>query len=315
MKLEELKFGAALVMEASETVRQARLMEELGYDYFAAGEHFMRGNPPLPTNAAFPVLGVAAGATQSIRLLSSIVLAPFYHPLFLARSAATLDAASNGRLTLGVGVGGEYPVEFEASGLKVTQRGRRTDECLEIVRRLWSEEPVCYAGRHFNLDGAMINPGPQQKPGPPIWVSGRRDAAMHRAARLGDGWLPYFFDPDRYQDSVSKVNSFASEVGRPMDKFQWGIFSYISIYPTLEEAAEVAARGLGRAYVYSGEFINIVRRYCLLGPPEQCIRRLQEYIDAGARHIVFSVTCPKQDSVRHLETIAKEIIPHFRKKR
>lgn len=312
MKVSELKFGAALVLEASETVRQARLMEELGYDYFSVGKHFMRGSPPAATNAALPILGAASGATESIRLLSSIMLVPFYHPLYLARSTATLDAVSNGRLTLGVGIGGEYPVEFEASGLKVTQRGRRTDECLEVLRRLWSGKPVTYSGHHFNLTDAMINPGPAQKPGPPIWVSGRRDAAMRRAARLGDGWLPYFFDPGQYRDSVSKINSFAADEGRDIGDFQWGFFPYICIYPTEAEAAEVAARELGSAYVYGGEFINIVRRYCILGPPERCIERIQEYVDAGARHIVFSVTCPKEDRVRHLETIAKRIIPHFR---
>ena len=312
MKETALHFGANLVLEVGETARQARWMEELGYEYFAAGEHFMRGNPPAPTHAALPVLGVAAGATESIRLLSSIMLAPFYHPLVLARSTATLDAASNGRLTLGVGGGGEYPVEFEAAGLKVTQRGRRTDECLEVLRRLWTGEPVTFSGRHFNLTEAMINTGPVQTPGPPVWVSGRRDAAMRRAARLSDGWLPYFFDPDRYRDSVSKIKDFAAEEGRELDEFQWAFFPYISIYPTEEEAAEVAARQLGGTYLYGGDFINIVRRYCLLGPPERCIERLQEYVDAGARHIVFSITCPEEDRERHLETIAKEITPHFR---
>ena len=312
MKDSQLHFGANLVLEVGETARQARWMEELGYEYFAAGEHFMRGSPPAATHAALPVLGVAAGATESIRLLSSIVLAPFYHPLVLARSTATLDAASNGRLTLGVGVGGEYPVEFEAAGLKVTQRGRRTDECLEVLRRLWTGDPVTFSGRHFSLTEAMINPGPVQRPGPPVWVSGRRDAAMRRAARLGDGWLPYFFDPDRYRDSVSKIKDFAAEEGRELAEFQWAFFPYISIYPTEEEAAAVAARQLGGTYLYDGDFINIVRRYCLLGPPGRCIERLQEYVDAGVRNIVFSITCPEEDRERHLETIAKEIIPHFR---
>ena len=312
MKESELHFGANLVLEVGETARQAQWMEELGYEYFAAGEHFMRGSPPAATHAALPVLGVAAGATESIRLLSSIVLAPFYHPLVLARSTATLDAASNGRLTLGVGVGGEYPVEFEAAELKVTQRGRRTDECLEVLRSLWTGDSVTFSGRHFKLTEAMINPGPIQRPGPPLWVSGRRDAAMRRAARLGDGWLPYFFDPDRYRDSVSKIKDFAAEDGRELDEFQWAFFPYISIYPTEEEAAKVAARQLGGTYLYGGDFINIVRRYCLLGPPGRCIERLQEYVDAGAHHVIFSITCPEEDRERHLETIAKEIIPHFR---
>ena len=301
-------------MDVGETVRQARWMEDLGYEYFSAGEHFMRGDPPGPTHAALPVLAVAAGATDQMRVLSSIILTPFYHPLFLARTAATLDAASGGRLTLGVGVGGEFPVEFEAAGLRVNQRGRRTDECLEVMRKLWTGEKVTFSGRHFQLTDAMINPSPVQKPNPPVWVSGRRDAAMARAAKFGDGWMPYFYDAPRYRDSVGKIKGFAAEAGRDISGFQWAHFPYIAIYPTEQQAAEVAAEQLGGRYLYGGEFLDIVRKYCLLGTVENCIEQLQEYIDAGARHIIFSISCPREDRERHLETIAKELIPHFRNK-
>ena len=299
-------------MDVGETVRQARWMENLGYEYFSVGEHFMRGDPPGPTHAALPVLAVAAGATDQMRVLSSIILTPFYHPLFLARTAATLDAASGGRLTLGVGVGGEFPVEFEAAGLRVNQRGRRTDECLEVMRKLWTGEKVTFSGRHFQLTDAMINPSPVQKPNPPVWVSGRRDAAMARAAKFGDGWMPYFYDAPRYRDSVEKIKGFAAEAGRDISGFQWAHFPYIAIYPTEQQAAEVAAEQLGGRYLYGGEFLDIVRKYCLLGTVENCIEQLQEYIDAGARHIIFSISCPREDRERHLETIAKELIPHFR---
>lgn len=299
-------------MDVGETVRQARWMENLGYEYFSVGEHFMRGDPPGPTHAALPVLAVAAGATDQMRVLSSIILTPFYHPLFLARTAATLDAASGGRLTLGVGVGGEFPVEFEAAGLRVNQRGRRTDECLEVMRKLWTGEKVTFSGRHFQLTDAMINPSPVQKPNPPVWVSGRRDAAMARAAKFGDGWMPYFYDAPRYRDSVGKIKGFAAEAGRDISGFQWAHFPYIAIYPTEQQAAEVAAEQLGGRYLYGGEFLDIVRKYCLLGTVENCIDQLQEYIAAGARHIIFSISCPREDRERHLETIAKELIPHFR---
>ncbi|MCH2503120.1 MAG: LLM class flavin-dependent oxidoreductase [Dehalococcoidia bacterium] len=310
----DLHFGAGLALDVGETVRQARWMENLGYEYFSVGEHFMRGDPPGPTHAALPVLAVAAGATDQMRVLSSIILTPFYHPLFLARTAATLDAASGGRLTLGVGVGGEFPVEFEAAGLRVNQRGRRTDECLEVMRKLWTGEKVTFSGRHFQLTDAMINPSPVQKPNPPVWVSGRRDAAMARAAKFGDGWMPYFYDAPRYRDSVGKIKGFAAEAGRDISGFQWAHFPYIAIYPTEQQAAEVAAEQLGGRYLYGGEFLDIVRKYCLLGTVENCIEQLQEYIDAGARHIIFSISCPREDRERHLETIAKELIPHFRNK-
>ncbi len=136
---------------------------------------------------------------------------------------------------------------------------------------------------------------------------------MVRAARYGEGWLPYFYNPQRYRDSVTKINDAAQELSRDLSNFQWAYFPYISIYPTEEEAANVAAQQLGGQYQYSGDFINIVRNYCVLGPVEQCIGRLQEYLDAGVRYIIFSISCPKEDRARHIETIAKEIIPHFRR--
>jgi len=306
-----LHFGASAVLGAAEIAAEARWLEDLGFEYLSVGEHFMRGSPPGPTHASLPLLGVAAGATDRIRLLSSILLVPFYQPLVLARMTASLDIASGGRLTLGVGVGGEFPVEFEAAGLSVRQRGRRTDECLEAVRRLWTEESVSFQGRHFSLSDASINPFPTQDPHPPIWVAGRRDAAMHRAVRFGDGWFPYFYSPERYLDSVQKITAMAEEEDRDLSTFQWAYFPYISIYPTEAEAAEVAATALGGRYLYGGDFLNIVRNYCLLGTPEACVERLRQYIDAGARHIVFSVACPREDRVRHIETIAAEILPHF----
>ena len=308
----ELHFGASMALPAERTAEQARLMEQLGFEYLGAGEHFMRGRPPGPTHAALPLLAVAAGATERIRLLSSVALAPFYHPLVLARMTATLDIASHGRLTLGVGVGGEFPMEYENAGISIRQRGRRTDECLDALRRLWTDDAVSMAGQHYTLDAAAINPKPAQQPHPPVWVAGRRDAAMRRAVRYGDGWLPYFYSPERYRDSVAKITAFAAEAGRSLDGFQWAFFPYISLGRTEEDAARSAATALGNQYLYGGDFINIVRRYCLLGTPRACIERLQEYIDAGARYIIFSIAAPRADRRRHLEVIAKDIIPHFR---
>ena len=134
---------------------------------------------------------------------------------------------------------------------------------------------------------------------------------MRRAVKFGDGWLPYFYSPERYSDSVIKIQDIAKNEKRDMSSFQWGFFPYISIYPSVDEAARVAADALGGRYLYDGNFADIVRNYCLLGPVQNCIDRLQEFIDVGARYIIFSVACPMEDRARHLETIAKEIIPHF----
>ena len=300
--------------EGEDTVAQARWIEDLGYEYISVGEHFMRGNPPLPSSAALPALGVAAGATERIRLLSSVLLAPFYHPTVLAKLTATLDIASGGRLTLGVGVGGEIPEEFEAAGVNVRQRGSRTNECLAALRRLWVEQNVSYQGRHFQLQNVSINPPPLQKPHPPIWVAGRRDAAMLRAARHGDGWLPYFYNPERYRDSIGTIRRLGSEAGRNLSGFQWAFYPYISIYPTVDEAATVAAHHLGGQYQAGRDFGAITRDYCILGPVDRCVNRLEEYVEAGARYIIFSLVCPYEDRTRHIEAISKEIIPVLRER-
>ena len=287
------------------------MLEELGYEYVASGEHFMRGNPPGPSSAALPVLAVAAGATTRIRLLSSVVLIPFYHPTILAKLTSILDIASGGRLTLGVGVGGEFPVEFEAAGISVKQRGGRADECLEALRRLWTQERVSYQGRYYRLADVTIVPPPTQTPHPPVWVAGRREAAMRRAVRYGDGWLPYLYSPERYRDSVDKITDLAQREGRDLSGFQWANFQYIAIYDSKRRAAQVAARSLGMQYSYSGDFMKMVGSYCVLGPVEECIRRLEEYAVAGTRHFLLSWACPPEDRARHIETVAEKIIPYF----
>jgi probable F420-dependent oxidoreductase len=307
-----LHFGGSLPGGMGETAARARDLETLGFEYAATGEHFMRGNPPLPTGAALPVLGVAAGATSRIRLLSSIVLAPLYHPVMLAKLAGTLDVASGGRLTLGVGIGGEFPVEFEAMGVAVRERGARTDESLIVMRRLWTEQHVTHEGRFYRLDDVTLSPPPAQRPHPPIWVSGRRDAAMRRAARLGDGWLPYFYSPAQYGESVARIRALAAEEGRDLARFQWAHLAFICVAGSREEAARIAAERLGSRYRSRAEMLSIVGSCCILGPVPECVRQLVAYVDAGARHIIFSWYGRPEDIPRQMETVAREIVPAVR---
>ena len=312
MATPRLHFGAVLSLGLQETVPEARWLEELGYEYAGSGEHFMRGDPPAPSAAALPALAVAGGATEHLRLVSSVILLPFYHPTVLAKLTATMDIATGGRLVLGVGVGGEFPVEFHAAGLSPRQKGSRSSECLEVLRQLWTGKDIHHQGRHFNLDGVTIEPPPFQVPHPPVWVAGRKEAAMQRAVLHGDGWLPYLYSPDRYRSSVSQISSIAAESGRDLDGFTWANFQFISINESREKAAEVAASSLGGQYLYQGNFLDIVGSYCVLGTPDDCIRRIEEYVEAGARHFLFNWACPPEDVPRHIETFANEIMPYFK---
>ena len=190
--MSNVEFGIGL-RRLDHVAADAREAEALGYEYVCTGEHvFFHG----PVGNGLIALAAAAGATERIRMMSTITLAPLYPAALLAKQVATLDQVSGGRFSLGVGVGGEFPKEFEACGVPVGQRGARTDESLDILGRLCGEDNLRYEGRFNTLSGVTLGPKPVQQPHPPIWISGRSEAAMRRCARFGTGWLPYMYTPE-----------------------------------------------------------------------------------------------------------------------
>jgi alkanesulfonate monooxygenase SsuD/methylene tetrahydromethanopterin reductase-like flavin-dependent oxidoreductase (luciferase family) len=162
---------------------QAQRAESLGFDSLWVGDH-IAFHVPIPDSLA--MLAFAAGVTERITLGTSVYLLPLRHPTLIAKTTATVDLLSGGRLVLGVGVGGEFPPEFEATGVPVAERGTRADEAIGAVRRLWTKT----ASRTRQAlpirrgDGA-----PKPMHVPPIWVGGRAPAAIRRAGRLGDTHL------------------------------------------------------------------------------------------------------------------------------
>tara|TARA_Y100000814_G_scaffold78341_1_gene50455 strand:- start:2188 stop:3141 length:954 start_codon:yes stop_codon:yes gene_type:complete len=310
----KIEFGMSLSGGPEDIIQEAKRVEDLGFEYLSGGEHFMRGSPPSSTNSILTALSVAAGATEKIRLLSAILLLPFYNPLLLAKFTTTLDIASKGRLTLGIGVGGEFPVEFEAAGINVKHRGSLSNEILEILCNLWTKESTTFSGKHFDLNNVSINPLPSQKPHPPIWVAGRRTPAMKRAVKYGTGWFPYYYSPEMYESSVKEIQEIAIQENIDINDFEWGFMPFISIHDDYEEATKIAAEALGGRYLYDGDFANIVKKYCILGSPSQCIDRIQQYIDAGAKKIIFNVSSSSgvKDKIIQSEIIAKEIIPEIK---
>jgi probable F420-dependent oxidoreductase len=223
-----IEFGVALP-SVKGVGEFARLAERLGYDYLTCGEHVMFHGP---VSNSLIALSVAAGATEKIKLMSSIVLLPLYNPVMLAKQTAVLDVASDGRYHMGVGIGGEFPKEFEACGVPVKQRGSRSNEALELIRRLWTEKNVTFEGRYTRFSGVTLEPAPVQKPHPPIWVAGRKEPAMRRAAKYGDGWLPYMYTPEMLRESLTKIDAFRREAGRDMSAFRPGLFILPRSIPT-----------------------------------------------------------------------------------
>ena len=176
---DTIEFGISLRL-LSGAKQEAKRAEDLGYDYLLTGEHVMF-HGPVANNLVS--LAAAAGATERIKLMSGIVLVPLYPAALLAKQVSVLDVVSDGRFSLGIGVGGEFPKEFEAVGVPVKERGARTDEGLQVLDLLLTQKDVHFDGRFTKLDGVSLAPRGVQKPRVPFWVAGRKDVAMRRAAR------------------------------------------------------------------------------------------------------------------------------------
>ena len=277
--------------------------ETLGFDILGCGEHVMFHRD---TANAFVSLAAAAGATTRIRLMSAITLVPLYPAALLAKMGAALDAVSNGRFTLGVGVGGEYPQEFQACGVPVSQRGSRTDDALEVIERVWTTKNVNYDGPYTKLEDFTLRPMPVQKPRPPIWVSGRKDVAMKRTARYADGWLPYMYTPEQLAASIEKIRQFASEFDRDLSDFKPGLYIFTAVHEDSKTAIATCTQALSTQYAQ--DFTKLVPKYALAGNPDQCKARLREYTDAGASVVILSSACPDQEVEQNLELIASAVI-------
>ncbi|WP_420621736.1 LLM class flavin-dependent oxidoreductase [Candidatus Poriferisodalis sp.] len=300
---ETIEFGLA-IRRSDDIAGQAREIEALGYDYATTGEHVFFH---VPTSNAFISLAVAAGATTTLKLMSSITLIPLYPAALCAKLAASLDVASGGRFHLGVGVGGEMPSEFEACGVPVRERGARTNEALEIIQRLWTEDNVTFEGRFNTLSGVTLAPKPASPP--PIWVSGRQDAAWKRAARYGDGWLPYMYTPERLAQSIEAIAGYREDEGNatPVES---GMFVFFCCHEDNDTAVEYAAERLSKQYAQ--DFSLLVHKFAIAGDPDRCVARLREYIDAGARTVVLSAASPMHYIEESERFMAAEVLRRIR---
>lgn len=286
-----------------------RSVEELGFDSFWTGEHIVYHRPILD---AVPILSVAAALTSRIKIGPATLLLPLRHPTMVAKEFASLDVLSDGRVILTVGVGGEYPREFHACGVPLEERGRRANEAIEIIKRYWAGGRFSYDGEIFKLQDVDMLPLPVQTGGPPIWISGRSDAAMRRAARLGDGYHPYMFTPDRCRESFGKVRAYAREIGRELPRdYVFAIFQYVSLGDDPGEARAGAVKELECRYRQA--FEHLVDRYCVYGPPERVLEGLRGYVEAGTSYLILAPVLTPGKQRQQLERYARDVLPALRK--
>ena len=305
----DLKFGAFLSLHpAEEQFALAQRCEEIGLDSLWTGDHVSFHGPIYES---LTLLASYAGITRRIRLGTGVYLLALRQPSVVAKITSTLDALCGGRLIFGVGVGGENPKEFELCGIPHGERGARVSEGIDVVRALWRDTPASFTGRFTTFEGVSIDPKPVQKPGPPIWVGGRSDAALARAGRQGDGWVSYVVQPERYAQSLAKIRQAAEQAGRRLDGFETGHLTFITVGRDFEAAERTWVRILSRRYAQ--DFGPLARKYGVIGTPAQCAEQIERFKQAGCRYFVLNAICDPAEERAQLEAIASDVIPLFRK--
>lgn len=223
-----MKFGffginTGALAEPSAIVRIARSAEEAGFESVWTGEHVVLPEPqvaPSPAPSRTPMLDPAvalayvAAHTERLRLATGIIILPQRNPVVLAKELASVDVLCEGRLMVGVGAGYLEP-EFAAVGAPFADRGARTDEYIDAMRALWSQDAPSFQGRYASFSGVDAHPRPVQKPGPPIVVGGTSPGALRRAVSRGNGWYGFFTDLDHTRQALEGLEKARSEVERP----------------------------------------------------------------------------------------------------
>jgi probable F420-dependent oxidoreductase len=276
-------------------------------DSLWVGGHVASRNP---SPEAMVGLARLAALTERVTIGTSILLLPLYPPALVAKQIADLDRATNGRVVLGIGVGGEYPQEFRACEIPVEERGRRTNEMIPLLRQLWTAETITHQGRYYSMEEVRIHPAPAQPGGPPIVVAGRQEPAMRRAARLGDGWFPYLYSPRRYAASVDTVKQAAADAGRDLSEFGWYVFAFVNVNPDGDVAREEAARSMGGTY--DQDFRAMVDSVAAAGTVDEVTKKMQAFYDAGARHIVFAPATAGADPQSVVDRLFGDVVPALR---
>lgn len=209
-----------------------------------------------------------------------LYILPLRHPMLVARQLATLCDYIPGRLVFAVGIGGEDRREIAGCGVDPRTRGRRMDETLTVLRQLLTGQPVTFSGRFFTLDAAVVLPPPN--PPIPILVGGRSEAAIRRAARLGDGWLGIWISAQRFASVLAQIADLAVQAGRTEVTWRHGMVIWCGLDADRAVARRAVSSAMEGFYHLPGAQFE---RWCPAGAPEEVATFVAPYIEAGAQDI------------------------------
>ncbi|MFQ5691456.1 MAG: LLM class flavin-dependent oxidoreductase [Nitrospinota bacterium] len=313
MTTEGVKFGMAMrnftaypaMPDPDELIAFARRAEELGYESVWVWDHIFLGvEPCFPILESLTLLTAIACHTTTLKLGTGVLVLPMRNPAILAKTAATLDLISKGRLILGMATGW-YAREFNSVGVDFKKRGKLFERNLEILTRLWTEDRVDGEYPPHNLRGAVLQPKPVQKPRPPILIGGYVDRVLKRAATKADGWLTYFYTPEGFARSWKKIEAFAREAGRDPETLDSLNQLPIMVTDDLSRDRARMDEWLSTEWDYA-DWSDSTKESAICGPVDHCVEQLRRHVEVGVKRIVL---VPYQYRSDQIEQLAKEVIP------
>jgi probable F420-dependent oxidoreductase len=273
--------------------------EQLGYDSLWTQERIIG---PSVSLEPLVLLSYLAAVTEKVRLGVSVLVLPLRSPPQLAKTLATLDVLSEGRLIVGVGLGASDK-DAPAYGFESGRRVRRFNEALEFMNALWKNEMVEYGGELYNLSGGSMAPKPIQKPRPPVWFGARAEAAIKRAAKYGDGWMaPGSSSADDFKESIATLRDALDAEDRDPANYPVSKRVYVAIDDDADRAERRLANWFGHHYGNS----EMASRVSIWGPADHCYEQIDAIIDDGAEHFLLN---PVFDYDEHLDALRRYIRP------
>ena len=325
---QKVRFGLTLsnrgillgLTQPEDILEMAESAEASGaFDHVWVGDSIMA----KPRMESITLMAGIAARTKKVGIgVACMASFPSRDPIVLAYQWASLDLLSNGRMLLGACMGGsvdqqDHRVEYRNMGIKASNRARRMEENITILRKLWTEDRVTFDGEFHSLEGAFIQPKPVQEP-PPIWViSNPRlsvtkpqivERSLRRVARMGDGWMTTANPAPAFEELRRRVVEYALDYGRDFEELPCCLYYNININEDREAAFQESKKYLDLYYSmsYTRESIE---NWVALGSPEQCIEQLQTYVDAGATDITLRL--PSWDQKGQFKRVVEEVLPHF----
>ena len=280
--------------------RWVDLCEQGGIDSIWQTDRLVSRQPILECMA---VMAALAGRTRRLRFGMNVVSLALRDPVLLAKQCATIDVLSEGRLLPAFGIGSPLGPEWQALDIDTKTRGRRTDESLEIIARLWREDSVDFEGRHYRLRAASISPKPVQ-PDLPMWIGGSSEAAIRRTARYGTGWQAGPEMPEEAGRVVAAIRAAAAEAGRRIDDDHYGagfpFYFGAPDDPVLDRAKAAYRKRTGRD----------PERHFAIGDAATVLARITEYVDAGASKFILRPAARGDDEMlAQTRRLVDEVLP------